>query len=48
MEYNGAWITFNGEIYNYRTLAKEHLSDMRLQTHSDTEVILKLYQKLGM
>jgi asparagine synthase (glutamine-hydrolysing) len=42
-----AWITFNGEIYNYRSLAQEYLAGMQFQTHSDTEVILKLYKKLG-
>jgi asparagine synthase (glutamine-hydrolysing) len=47
MGFDGAWITFNGEIYNYRELAREHLSDVSLETHSDTEVILKLYCKLG-
>lgn len=41
------WITFNGEIYNYRELADEYLADVSLKTHSDTEVILQLYRKLG-
>lgn len=42
-------IVFNGEIYNHRELAKEFLSERRvLHSHSDTEVILALYQKLGM
>ena len=41
------WITFNGEIYNYRDLAREHLGDQMLRTHSDTEVILYLYRKFG-
>jgi asparagine synthase (glutamine-hydrolysing) len=41
-------IIFNGEIYNYRPLrdlllAKGH----RFQTHSDTEVILHLYEDFG-
>lgn len=47
MEHDETWITFNGEIYNYRELASRYLMDFHLQTHSDTEVILKLYQKLG-
>jgi asparagine synthase (glutamine-hydrolysing) len=47
MQHEGTWITFNGEIYNYRMLATEYLADMPLQTHSDTEVILKLYCKMG-
>ena len=41
------WITFNGEIYNYRELAREHLGEQTLRTHSDTEVILHLYRKFG-
>lgn len=47
MEDQGSWITFNGEIYNYRELARDHLPGMQFQTHSDTEVILKLYAQLG-
>lgn len=41
------WIAFNGEIYNYRALAAEYLKDVTLHTHSDTEVIVQLYRKLG-
>ena len=47
MENEGCWINFNGEIYNYRELARDHLPGMHFQTHSDTEVILKLYCQLG-
>jgi asparagine synthase (glutamine-hydrolysing) len=47
MGFEDSWIVFNGEIYNYRELANEYLQDFTLQTHSDTEVIVKLYQKLG-
>ena len=36
-------IIFNGEIYNYRELAKQH--DLDLVTTSDTEVVLLMYQK---
>ena len=41
-------IVFNGEIYNYQALRSE-LEDagVILQSHSDTEVILHLYQRLG-
>ena len=38
-------IVYNGEIYNYRELAKRH--DFRCRTESDTEVLLKLYEKRG-
>ena len=42
------WITFNGEIYNFRQLRHE-LETKGEQFHSqtDTEVILKLYQHQG-
>jgi len=41
-------ICFNGEIYNYRGLRRE-LSDegREFRTHSDTEVILALYERHG-
>jgi asparagine synthase (glutamine-hydrolysing) len=41
-------ITFNGEIYNYLEL-KDELKSMGclFETNTDTEVILKLYEKLG-
>lgn len=47
MSVDGAWIVFNGEIYNYRELAREHLQGQHLETHSDTEVLLRLYLKYG-
>lgn len=47
MGFDKTWITFNGEIYNYRDLAYEHLTEVSLKTHSDTEVILHLYRKFG-
>ena len=41
-------IVFNGEIYNYRALKlKLEESGTLFKTNSDTEVILKLYEKHG-
>jgi asparagine synthase (glutamine-hydrolysing) len=47
MGYEDTWIAFNGEIYNYRELQKKYLPEQKLNTHSDTEVLLHLYRKLG-
>ncbi|MBE0669604.1 MAG: asparagine synthase B [Anaerolineales bacterium] len=47
MGFDNTWIVFNGEIYNYRELAREYLQDISLKTHSDTEVIVQLYRKFG-
>lgn len=47
MKFDDTWITFNGEIYNYRELANEYLSEIQLETHSDTEVLIHLYRRLG-
>lgn len=39
-------ITFNGEIYNYKKLREEHFEkNEHFFTETDTEVILKLYEK---
>ena len=42
----GNWVTFNGEIYNYREL-REELGVNLFRTHSDTEVLLHAYRKWG-
>lgn len=44
----GNWITFNGEIYNFKDLRKEleHHGQM-FRTQTDTEVILKAYAVWG-
>jgi asparagine synthase (glutamine-hydrolysing) len=39
---DGNWITYNGEIYNYRSLRRDLAQ--RFVTDSDTEVILRLYR----
>lgn len=42
------WIVFNGEIYNYQPLRKRlEEQGARFKTRTDTEVILKLYEKKG-
>lgn len=41
------WIAFNGEIYNFEELNREHLSGHTLKTRSDTETIVHLYEELG-
>ena len=46
---NGNLIIFNGEIYNYKSLRKDlEKQGERFFSHSDTEVILKLYRKIGL
>jgi asparagine synthase (glutamine-hydrolysing) len=41
-------IVFNGEIYNYKELRNQLISEgIHFQSESDTEVILKLFEKYG-
>jgi asparagine synthase (glutamine-hydrolysing) len=41
------WITYNGEIYNYLELRRDLARNHSFRTHTDTEVILHLYEELG-
>lgn len=40
-------VVFNGEIFNYQELKDTYLNDHVFRSHSDTEVMLELYAKLG-
>jgi asparagine synthase (glutamine-hydrolysing) len=42
-----AWIAFNGEIYNYMDLRGNQLKGQHFKTRSDTETVLRLYQRFG-
>ena len=42
------WIVFNGEIYNYRALMSDLEPRHKFSSRSDTEVILHLYEDLGL
>jgi len=48
MEYFGAIIVYNGEIYNYKEIRKKlQLKGYEFRTESDTEVILAAYREYG-
>lgn len=42
------WIVYNGEVYNFQELRKDLEKDgHQFYTHSDTEIIIHLYDKYG-
>lgn len=42
------WITFNGEIFNYKELREDlERKGISFKTHSDTEVLVQLYAEYG-
>ncbi|TNE99041.1 MAG: asparagine synthase B [Deltaproteobacteria bacterium] len=41
------WVIHNGEIYNHKALHQELFSDVTFRTHSDSEIIVHLYEKKG-
>ena len=45
MEFDDIVLVFNGEIYNYKELIKTE--NLKVKTKSDSEVIIRLYQKFG-
>jgi len=48
MHYNNAWLTFNGEIYNYKEIKNELIQNgHKFIGNSDTEVILHAYFQWG-
>ena len=46
-ESDGYQMIFNGEVFNYLEL-KKNLGEFQFKTNSDTEVVLRAYQKYGL
>jgi asparagine synthase (glutamine-hydrolysing) len=50
MSYHGHCITYNGEVYNFQELKREHRlaeEGAPFRSRTDTEVVLRLFSKLG-
>lgn len=45
---NGNVVTYNGEIFNYRMLNNTYLKNLKFDSETDTETILKMYRKFGL
>ena len=45
MIFDDILLVFNGEIYNYKELI--HVEHLECKTKSDSEVLIRLYQKYG-
>jgi len=45
---DGAFLVFNGEIYNYKELKSEHFKHEEFLTDSDTELLISMLNKFGM
>ena len=41
------YLMCNGEIYGYQNLVKEFQLENKLKSHSDCEILIHLYEKLG-
>ncbi len=48
MRHGELLLSFNGEIYNHKTLREELSSDFSFKSDSDTEVLLAAYKKWGL
>ena len=41
-------LVFNGEIYNFQELREQYLRGVALHSRTDTEVVLRLYERFGL